>query len=125
MTALLTKTYAATADVAPYRIVKFSADYEVAQATSDDDASIGVADGRGRIGNDRCDVHRAGLVDVEYGGVVTRAAPLTSDASGRAIVAAPAAGTTSRVIGFAEVAGVEGDIGRLMIQLGQITTPAA
>ena len=65
--------------------------------------------------NERCDVILGGIADVLYGGVVTRGDLLTSDASGRAVVAAPVAGANNRIIGFALVSGVLNDVGSVDI----------
>lgn len=110
----LTKNYDAEAVVAAHRIVKFgAADNGVVQGAAATDLLIGVSDlGADAIG-DRVDVYRSGLVDVEYGGNVTRGALLTSDANGRAIAATPGAGV--RTIGVAEVSGVLNDIGKVLI----------
>lgn len=116
---LLLKNYTAEAAAAAFRIAKHgSADGQVLQAAAATDALLGVYDSVAPAAGERVDVVKAGIADVEYGGVVTRGAPLTSDASGRAVVAAPAAGSNVRIIGFAEVAGVLGDIGSVHIALG-------
>jgi hypothetical protein len=60
----------------------------------------------------------AGLADVTAGGTVTRGAPLTSDATGRAVVAAPAAGSNVRLIGFARQAAVVGDVFEIVVSPG-------
>lgn len=114
---LLNKSYTAEGVIPPYRIVKFgAADGGVLVAAAATDKLIGVT---GRLGlaaiGDRGDVGRLGIDEVEYGGAVASGDPLTSDAVGRAVVAAPAAGANVRIIGFAEVAGVLGDIGSLYI----------
>jgi len=59
-----------------------------------------------------------GISSIVYGGTVTRGAPLTSDANGRAVVAV--AGQS--IIGFATVAGVSGDIGYCRISPGLIAS---
>lgn len=114
---LLSKSYTAEGVIPPYRIVKFgAADGGVLVAAAATDKLIGVT---GRLGfaaiGDRGDVGRLGIYEVEYGGVVTTGDLLTSDASGRAVVAAPAAGSNVRILGTAEAAGVLGDIGSLYI----------
>lgn len=104
------KSYIADAAILPFRIVKAgAADGSIAQAAAATDASMGVADslGAGAAG-DSVDVIVSGYASVTYGGTVTRGAPLTADASGRAIVATAEG---SRLIGFAVVAGVVGDVG--------------
>jgi len=120
MNPLLTKNYVAEAAISPFRIVKLgAADGQVLQAAAATDALLGVTDLAAAV-NERVDVHTHGLVDVEYGGTIARGDALTADASGRAITAAPAAGVNNRIIGFAEVAGVVGDIGKVDIAKGQI-----
>lgn len=114
--ALLTKSYIAAAAVAAFRIVKFGAsDYEVEQGAAAADSLVGVSDELGAALGDRVDVVRSGLADVEYGGAVTQGDELTSDANGKAVVAAPGAGANVRIIGMAEVSGVAGDIGSVSV----------
>ena len=118
----LDKNYTAEAVIAPYRIAKFGAtDSVVAQAAAATDLLIGVT---GKVSatviGERVDVSRSGIREVEYGGAVARGATLTADASGRAITAAPAAGSNVRTIGVAEVSGVLGDIGSLLIVPGSM-----
>lgn len=115
---LTVRTYTAGAAIAARRIVKFSADYTVIQAAAATDAAVGVADLAAVAAGDRVDVSREGIVPVEYGGTVTRGDLLTSDASGRAVTAAPAAGVNNRIIGIAEVSGVVGDIGSVLLSIG-------
>jgi hypothetical protein len=82
---------------------------------------MGVTDRLGAaVAGDRIDVVRSGIAEVEFGGTVARGDPLTADASGRAVAAAPAAGANAYVIGFAEVSGVLGDIGSASILPGRI-----
>jgi hypothetical protein len=109
------KTYAAEAAITPRRIVKHgAADGGVINSAAAADKHAGVADSRGAAAaGDAVDIYKSGTVEVEYGGNVTRGDPLTSDAVGRAITAAPAAGANVRIVGFAEVSGVLGDIGEV------------
>lgn len=108
--------YVAETALAKFRIVSFGAtDGSVKQSTAVSDKSIGVTEGFSYAIGDRPDIVRSGLTDVEYGGTVTRGDPLTSDSVGRAVVAAPAAGVNNRIIGYAEVSGVVGDIGSLYV----------
>jgi len=109
-------SYVAEAALAKSRIVCFGAtDGSVKQAAAATDAMIGVTEGFAYVAGDRADIVRTGLADVEYGGVITRGQPLTSDALGRAVAAAPAAGVNNRIIGYAEVSGVAGDIGSVLL----------
>ncbi|MES2007943.1 MAG: DUF2190 domain-containing protein [Pseudomonadota bacterium] len=117
----LIKTHIAAGVIGKFRIVAQGAsDGEVKQGTATTDALLGVTEGFAYVAGDRPSIVRSGIADVEYGGVVTRGAPLTSDASGRAIVATPAVGVNARTIGFAEVSGVLGDIGSLLVCPNQI-----
>lgn len=113
----------AGAAVAPYRIMKHgSNDREAVQAAAATDAMIGVSDQLGaKAAGDPMDVIRSGLAEVEYGGNVTRGQPLTADADGKAIAAAPAAGQSVRIIGHAEVSGVAGDIGSVHLAPSTLT----
>ena len=113
----LTTNHTADGAIAAYRIVKFgAADGNVAQAAASTDLAIGVTDRlAAAVAGDRIDVIRSGIAEVEYGGNVTRGQKLTADADGKAIAAAPAAGVNAQIIGTAEVSGVAGDIGSLLV----------
>lgn len=112
----LIKTFVAEAAVAAYRIVKFgTSDANVVQAAAVSDALVGVS---GLVAGDlgkRVDIIMSDIAEIEYGGTVTRGDWLTTDASGRAVVSAPAAGTNNNVIGRALVSGVLGDIGSCLV----------
>jgi hypothetical protein len=113
------KNYTADAAIAPYRIAKFgTTDGSIAIAAASTDLLIGTV-GRvyASVAGERVDVYRDGIAEVEYGGTVTRGQKLTADASGRAIAAAPAAGVNAQIIGIAEVSGVVGDIGSVLLEL--------
>lgn len=56
-----------------------------------------------------------GITKIKLGGTVTRGQPLTSDATGQGVVAAPAAGTNVRIIGIAMASGVSGDVITMLI----------
>ncbi len=115
---LLTKSFVAGAAVAGYRIVKQSDDNTVVQAAAATDKLTGIADNLGIENGKRGDVHLAGAAEVEYGGNVAVGDPLTADANGKAVAAAPGAGVNNRIIGFALVAGASGDIGSCSIAPG-------
>lgn len=119
----LITNFNAGAEVRPYRIVKFGAsDKTAVQAAAATDASIGVADQMGAASaGDPLDVIRSGIAEVEFGGNVTRGAWLTADADGKAV-----ATTTdgAQVIGRAEVSGVDGDIGSVLIAPGMYAAGA-
>lgn len=115
----LTIAYLAEAIIAACRIVKHgTADDKVIQAAAVSDGIMGVTTSVPAAIGEHVDVIKSGIANVEYGATVTRGAPLTTDSVGRAVVAAPAAGVNNRIIGFAEVAGVVGDIGQVWIEPG-------
>jgi hypothetical protein len=117
---LLNKNYTGEGVIPPYRIVKFgAAEGGVLVAAAAADKMIGVNSRLAfAVVGDRGDIVRAGIAEVEYGGTVAAGDLLTSDSTGRAIVATAGAGVNVRFIGVAEVAGVVGDIGSLMIEPG-------
>lgn len=112
------RNYIATAAIGAYLIVKHSAtDGEVTQASAATDALLGVTEGIAPAIGERVDIVKSGLADVTYGGTVAKGDPLTTDAAGKAIKATVAG---SRLIGFAEIAGVAGDVGLVHISLGTL-----
>lgn len=118
---LITNFIAGTA-IPANRIVKPGAtDKHVVLATAATDAMLGVSDNLSVAVNERIDVERIGISTVEAGAAITRGAFVTADATGRAITAAPAAGTSVNVIGFAdETAGAAGDFIRVLLSPGQV-----
>lgn len=135
-TPTLTKNFVAEAAIAKRRIVKFgTADGKALQAAAASDAMYGVSAELDAAINERADVVVAGLAEVEYGGNVTRGDPLTADADGKAVVATrhthtentagayaqnatTAAASAVRIVGWAMVSGVVGDIGLAQIAPG-------
>lgn len=117
----MTKNFKAGAAVPRHRIVKFgAADDVVLTGAASTDAVFGVSSEIDSAQDEPCDVHLSGIPDVTYGGNVARGDLLTSDASGRAITAAPATGVNARIIGTAMVSGVLGDIGAVHLSPGRI-----
>jgi hypothetical protein len=119
---LLARNFKAEAAVAANTIVKPSAttDGQVLPAAAVSDKLFGITTDIAAATGERCDVILEGVADVLYGGTVARGDLLTSDASGRAVTAAPGAGVNNRVIGTALVSGVVGDIGQIIISTGSI-----
>jgi hypothetical protein len=112
----LRKNYVAPAAIGKYRIVKPGANPgEIAIASAAADKQIGVTTDIDAAAGDRSDVVRSGITPVYYGGNVAVGDPLTSDANGAAVVAAPAAGANARIVGIAELAGAAGDIGEVFV----------
>ncbi len=117
---ILEKEYLADGAVAAYRIVKpGSAEDDAAQATAVSEKLLGVSQ-HAAVDNERVRVMEQGITKVEYGGNVAFGDPLTSDANGKAVAAAPSAGVNNYIIGFARAAGVSGDIGRALLSQGRI-----
>lgn len=118
-TMILNKNYTAQGAIGAFRIVKWgTADDTVTLATAETDALVGVCESVGPADGERCDIARVGIPDVLYGGTVTRGDPLTSDDEGRAVLADPDAGDNARIVGFAEVSAVEGDIAPMLLAPG-------
>ncbi|MGE0671963.1 MAG: DUF2190 domain-containing protein [Methylibium sp.] len=105
------RAYRAEAIVEKFRIVKHgAADQSAVKASAAGDLLIGTSDGLDKAIGEFVDVSVAPIGEVELGGNVTRGQPLTSDANGRAVVAAPAGGANVRIIGFADASGVLNDV---------------
>lgn len=113
---LLDKEYVAEAAIAQWRIVKpGSTDDFVAPAAAATDLLVGVVEAVAPALGERCAVVIAGLADCTLGATVTRGTRLTADASGRAIPAAPAAGSNVQIIGWARQSGVVGDVIEILV----------
>lgn len=109
----------AEAAVEAYRIVKFgTADDTVIKAAASGDLLIGTSDGLDKATGEMVDYSVGSVHEVRLGGTVTRGQPLTSDANGKAIAAAPAAGANVRIIGFAAQSGVLDDVIRYFYSPG-------
>jgi hypothetical protein len=109
---LLVKGYTAGANISARKIVKWgAADNTVIPATAATEALVGVvAPDVDVTSGATADVHMLGIVECIAGGTITRGDPVTSDANGDAVAAAPAAGVNNRIIGYAEVSAVDNDI---------------
>ena len=113
------KQYIAESAVGANLIIKpGSTDDFVAQGAAATDLLMGVSGNIPAAAGERIDIAKEGILDIVFGGTVTRGQPITSDASGRAVAAAPAAGSNVRIVGFAEVSGVLGDIGGVFLSPG-------
>ena len=117
---LLAVNYTAELAIPVNRLVKMgTSDRTVTLATAPADAIIGVVNETAIALGERVDVVRMGIAWGEAGAAIARGAPLTSDATGRVVTAAPAAGVNNRIIGFAdEAASAAGDVIRFMIEPG-------
>lgn len=117
---LLAVNFVADAAILINRLVKFgTGDRNVTTAAAATDFILGVVNETAVAIGERCDVVRLGIAWVECGAAVPRGSPITSDAVGRAVVAAPAAGVNNRIIGFADESGsAAGDVIRFVIEAG-------
>ncbi|MBK1683399.1 capsid cement protein [Rhodoferax fermentans] len=117
---LLVTNHVAEGAIVINRLVKYGAtDRGILQASANTDFIIGSCMESGAAVGERQDVPRVGLGWVEAGAAIVRGSPITSDATGRAIVAAPAAGVNARIVGFAdESATAAGDVIRYVIEPG-------
>jgi hypothetical protein len=116
----LIKTYNAGGTVNHARFVKFdSDDRTVIQSAAAADFTIGVSDfspnAAAAASGERVDVQRTDIATVLYGGTITRGQLVMSDSTGRAIAATAAAGVNVRTCGIAEVSGVVGDLGAVLL----------
>ena len=112
----LIKTFTAPAAVTAYTLVTFAAGnnaVEIANAVAD--PIIGISTSIGSQDNGRCDIVMGGVSEARIGGTVTKGDVLTTDASGRAILATAG---TDRVLGIAMADAVVGDIADVLIAQG-------
>lgn len=130
---LLTKNFRADSAVTKYRIItKGTAEDDAAQASAATQPLYGIAQ-ETVADNAMVDVALSGISYVEYGGTVTQGDTLTTDASGRAVVATrhthtentaaaytqnatTGAGSSVYTIGIAMANGVLSDIATVLIQ---------
>lgn len=125
MTTSLIKSYRASAETAGRRIVAFTGTgSEVGTATTATAPSFGVSMPLGADAGGMLDVTLSGLAELQLGGAVDAGDPLTADADGKGIVAAPVAGSVIRYAVFALGEGVEDDIIPVLVVPGIINTPA-
>jgi len=111
---VLTIALLATTAIPAYRIVRDTGtDGQGALATASTQSFAGVAGIIAGEANKTIDVHKCGIVPIEYGGNIAVGDPLTSDATGRAVKAVEG----DNVIGKAQEVGAAGTIGSLLIAL--------
>ena len=122
MSQKIIKSFVAGGAIAHRRLVKIgAADDTVIQAAAAGDAIIGVSDCPGGVASGaRVDVVLFGVADLEFGGIVARGGLIASDADGKGVAAAPAAGVNNGVAGRTWVTTASGDILQTFINPGQI-----
>lgn len=124
----LVKSYVAAADIAANLIVKAAVPATgttIAAAASATDSLLGVVDSLGGNAGRAVDVTLQGLAEVRLGGNVAFNDPLTSDASGKAVVAAASAGANKRIVGYALAPGALDDLIPIRVAPGFLANPAA
>jgi hypothetical protein len=118
---ILTYSFAA-ATPARRLVVAGASDHEAAAATGAGAPILGVTEQAHAIAAGRPgDVVVSGIAVVEAGAAAARGSYVTADASGRAVVAAPAAGVNANVAGvLLESAGAAGDFVRVLLAQSRI-----
>lgn len=105
------RAFVAEAAVPAYRIVRPGAtDGSVTVAAAATDSLVGVNEAIDVAIGETADVVVVGVAEVQLGGAVTRGGIVTSNATGQAVAAAPAAGVNNRALGIALLSGVAGDV---------------
>lgn len=105
------KSFIAQAAVAANLILKpGTADMTVVPAAAATDLLLGTADSLDKDTGELVDMDLRPIAEVKLGGSVTRGQPITANAAGRGVAAAPAAGANVRIIGHALKSGVDGDV---------------
>lgn len=112
----LIKTYDGSGAINPYSIVKFTAtDFQVTAAAAASDKLAGVTTELAAADGERVDVIHDGIAYVVAGGTVAAGDPVTSNASGQGVTAAPATGANANCIGRARQSAVSGDVFEVII----------
>ncbi|MEI9885917.1 MAG: hypothetical protein WDN08_05335 [Rhizomicrobium sp.] len=125
MTTNYTRTFVASGAIGGRRFAKYGADDTLmAKATAAADLIMGVTERIDAADGERVDVVLSGPAEVVLGDTVTRGQYLTADADGAAVPCAPGAGTKAQYGAKALQSGVVGDFIEVMVERGQLTTPA-
>lgn len=122
-TSVIRNFTATNAAIGRSRIVRFDGTTQtlVLQASASTDNLIGVAEGVEIAASERVDVVLSGVAEVVAGAAFNAGAKLTSDSAGRAVAAAPSAGTNAQIVGVAlQQAGAAGDIVSILVAPGAV-----
>lgn len=118
---LLMKAFTAGGAINPYRIVRIASAETVEQAAAVANTMIGVNTDLAIVANERVEVAVQGIAFVEAGAAIAIGVLVTTDASGRGVTAAPAAGVNNRHVGIAlDAAVAAGDIIRVLLSPGSV-----
>lgn len=117
---MLIKNYLTAGAIPAYTIVKPGAtDFQIVAAAAGADKAFGVTTDVDADSGERADVIHLGEGKVVAGAAFAAGDLLMSDGSGRAIVAAAAAGANVRTVGYArQSANALGDVVEIMVQPG-------
>lgn len=94
-----------------------TADGSVVQANADTSKALGVSGSRAVVADETVEIAITGIADVKYGGNVAVGDLLTSDSDGKAVATTTAG---KRVVGIAMAAGVDDDIGEVLLAPGSV-----
>jgi len=116
------KSVKCTAAIATaFLIAKFGADDDtLSQATASSEDLVGVFQHTTSAAAEEVRVMLDGISRVKLGGTVTRGGPITSDANGKGVAAAPGAGANANIIGRALAPGVADDVIPVLLSFGRI-----
>lgn len=105
------KSLVAQSAVAAFLIIKpGTADMSAVPAAAATDLLLGTADSLDKATGEMVDLDLRPIAEVKLGGALTRGQPITANAAGKGVAAAPAAGSNVRIIGFALKSGVADDV---------------
>jgi hypothetical protein len=105
------KSFAGQGAIAACSVLIFgTADNTVALATGSTSKIIGTSDNLDHTDGEMVDVEVRPMGEVKLGAAVTRGDRLTSNASGLAVTAAPAAGVNAQTFGIAAKSGVANEV---------------
>ncbi|MGJ8563846.1 MAG: capsid cement protein [Alphaproteobacteria bacterium] len=120
---LFEKAFGASGAIAKRRILALAATNGlVTQAVAASTALIGISDpGADVVSGKTVDVITHGIAELDYGDTIANGDPITADADGKGIAAAPATGVNMSIIGFAVEDGEDGVIGSVRLAPAIIT----
>ncbi|CCG07794.1 DUF2190 family protein [Pararhodospirillum photometricum] len=112
---MFVKSYRAKTAIRPYRIVTYPQAGGISEAQGGTASLLGCSIETGADAKGVVDIALSNLAEVRFGGTVAAGEPVTADAEGCAVKAAPASGAQVFVLGFAVEASVSGDIGDVRV----------
>ncbi len=105
--------------IAQYHILKIGADdNHLVESAAAGDQHVGVAQHAAAAAEDEIRVQMTNITNLKIGGTVTRGDPITSDAAGKGVKSAPAAGTNNPLVGIALASGVTDDLIPMLLTPG-------